>query len=56
METSLQEKGLVDLSELVAVREMATWIVEHVDRVESNVDSRVKSVRSEVQMVDMWGD
>ncbi len=56
MENPKNDKGLVNLSELVAVREMATGIVEHVDRVESTVDSRVKSVRSEVQMVDIWGD
>lgn len=50
MENQKNDKGLVELSELVAVGEMATEIVERVDVVKS----RVTSVRSEVQQVDIW--
>ena len=52
MENQKNDYGLVDLSELVAVREMATEIVDHVNLVEA----RTNSVRSEVQQVDIWGD
>ncbi len=50
METSNKDMELVKLSELTKVGSMAKEIVDHVD----SVESRTKSVRSEVQMVDVW--
>lgn len=51
METSENDKtGLIEIHELTSVGDKAQEIVDHVDKVES----RVNSTRSEVQRLDVW--